>query len=223
MSEAGLYRHRFSPDEELRKAAVWKVLCRRFFQRYERPDDVVLDLGAGFCEFINHIVSRRRIAVDPGEETARRAAPGVEVVAGVATDLGPVGDGTVDVVFASNVFEHLRSKSDLMASLGEIRRVLRPGGRLLVLQPNIRLVGGAYWDFFDHHLPLTERSLTEALLLADLRPVETRVRFLPYTTKGRLPTHPWLVRLYLLLRPAQWLLGGQTWMVAEKRAGDPQR
>jgi SAM-dependent methyltransferase len=186
-----------------------------------RPDDVVLDVGAGFCEFINHIVSRRRIAVDPGPETARRAAPGVEVVAGLATDLSPVADATVDVVFASNVFEHLGGKGDLLASLAEIRRVLRPGGRLLILQPNIRLVGGAYWDFFDHHLPLTERSLAEALLLADLRPVETRVRFLPYTTKGRLPAHPWLVRLYLWLRPAQWLLGRQTWMVAEKGAGGP--
>ena len=95
--------------------------------------------------------------------------------------------------------------------------MLRPGGRLLILQPNIRYAGGKYWDYFDHHLPLTERSLVEALGLAELTPVEVRPRFLPFTTKSRLPQHPLLVWLYLKLPLAHRLLDQQSWIVAAKR------
>ena len=198
----------------MRKGRVWRVLCRAFFQQYIRPGDTVLDIGAGYCEFINHIECRRRIALDLEQDLATHAAPGVEVVYGSGEDLSAFADGTVDVVFASNVFEHLRTKQNLLNVLGEIRRVLRTGGRLLILQPNIRYTGGAYWDFFDHHLPLTERSLAEALALAGLKPVEVRARFLPYTTKSGLPQHPALVWLYLKLPIAQRLLGQQSWIVA---------
>jgi SAM-dependent methyltransferase len=103
-----------------------------------------------------------------------------------------------------------------MQTLREIKTVLRPGGRLLVLQPNIRFVGGQYWDFIDHHLPLTDRSLIEACGSVGLDVAEVIPRFLPYTTRSRLPQSPWLVRLYLAVRPMWRLLGGQTWLVARK-------
>jgi SAM-dependent methyltransferase len=176
----------------------------------------VLDIGAGYCEFVNHIVCRRKLALDLSEETPAHAGPGVEVVRAKSTDLSVLADETVDVAFASNFFEHLPDKQDLLATLAEVRRVLRPGGRCLILQPNIRYVGGAYWDFLDHHLPLTERSLVEALELVGLKPVEVRSRFLPFTSKSALPQHPFLVWLYLKLPLAHRVLGRQSWIVAVK-------
>jgi SAM-dependent methyltransferase len=184
-----------------------------------RPADCVLDLGAGYCEFINAIQCARKIAVDLNEETAAYAGPGVAVVHAPSTDLRAIAAGSVDVVFASNFFEHLPSKADFLTTLHEIRRVLAAGGRLLILQPNIRFLPGEYWDFLDHHIPLTDRTLVEALELVGLEVVEVRARFLPYTTKSRLPQWPWLVRLYLRLPPAQWLFGRQAWVVARKPAG----
>jgi hypothetical protein len=74
-------------------------------------------------------------------------------------------------------------------------------------------VGPAYWDFIDHRVALTERSLAEAVHIAGMRPVLSIQRFLPYTTVGRLPTSPRLARLYLALRPAWRLLGKQLLMV----------
>ena len=97
---------------------------------------------------------------------------------------------------------------------------LRPGGRVIVLQPNIRLVGPRYWDFIDHKVALTERSLLEAAELAGLRTVELITRFLPYSTKGRLPASPRLVRAYLAFRPAWRLLGRQTLFVGERACDD---
>lgn len=216
MDLAELYRHRFDPADRKRMARVWQVLCRHFFQRYVAPDDTVLDLGAGSCEFINAIACAHRIAVDPNPDVADHAAPGVRTVIASSTDLGPIGDGTVDVVFASNFFEHLPDTATFLATLGEIRRVLASGGRLLILQPNIRILGGAYWDFLDHHLPLTERTLVEALDLCGFRVREVRPRFLPYTSKSGLPRHPLLVRLYLMVPLAHRLLGGQAWVVGER-------
>lgn len=43
-------------------------------------------------------------------------------------------------------------------------------------------------------------------------------RFLPYTTKSRLPQAPWLIRLYLRVPLAWWLLGKQALVVAERHA-----
>ena len=126
-----------------------------------------------------------------------------------------VPNGYFGTVFMSNYLEHLESSDAVIDQLRVARQLLRPGGRVIVLQPNIRLVGPRYWDFIDHKVALTERSLLEAAELAELRPVELITRFLPYSTKGRLPADPRLVRAYLAFRPAWRLMGRQTLLVAE--------
>lgn len=121
-------------------------------------------------------------------------------------------------VFMSNYLEHLATSDEVLRQLEVAHASLRPNGCLVVLQPNIRLVGGAYWDFIDHHVALTERSLVEAAELAGLRTVEVRTRFLPYSTRSRLPKHPAFNCAYLAFRPAWWLLGKQTLFVGERPA-----
>jgi hypothetical protein len=100
--------------------------------------------------------------------------------------------------------------------LRESCRILRAGGTSIILQPNIRYVPGAYWDFFDHHTPLTDRSLVEGLLLAGLTPQTVFPRFLPYSTKSRLPKASILIRAYLRFPPAWRLLGKQALVIARK-------
>ena len=53
-------------------------------------------------------------------------------------------------VFMSNYLEHLESSDAVIEQLAVVRQLLAPGGRAIVLQPNIRLVGPRYWDFIDH-------------------------------------------------------------------------
>ncbi len=217
MKLSRLYAARFGPEDKARKNRMWQVLCRHFFQDHVDSGDTVLDITAGDCESINHIVSRRRTAWDLSEEVRAHAGPGVEVVQGISTDLSSLPNELIDGVFASNFFEHLLTKQDLLRTLAAVRRVLRPGGRLLILQPDIRYACGAYWDFFDYHLPLTERSLVEALEFAGLKPTEVRPRFLPFTSKSVLPQYLHLVWRYLKLPIAQRILGQQSWIVAVKR------
>ncbi|MFN8525961.1 MAG: class I SAM-dependent methyltransferase [Chloroflexota bacterium] len=210
-----MYGRRFPEQERAARLAMWRVLCRGFFQRYVDPSWTVLDLAAGQCEFINNITAARRIAVDANRTLPEFAATGVESIIALSTDLSTIDPGTVDCVFTSNFFEHLPTRESLLITLSEVRKVLRPTGRLLVLQPNIRYTGAAYWDFLDHQLPLTEQSLVEALELSGFTPVELIPRFLPYTTKSRLPKSPWLIELYLRIPLAWRLLGQQTWVVAQ--------
>jgi SAM-dependent methyltransferase len=209
------YARRFGPRTADRKL-LWQALCEHHFQRYVRPSDTVVDLPAGYCEFINSIECAEKIAVDLSPDVVDFAGPGVEAVCASSTDLPASLDGRADVVFVSNFFEHLADKEEFLATLSAIRRVLKPTGRLLVLQPNIRLTGAAYWDFVDHSLPITERSLVEALELTGFHVDELKVRFLPYTTESRLPISPLLIRLYLRFPPAQYLLGKQTFVVASR-------
>lgn len=211
-----LYGHRFGPKERAQKDALWKVLCRSFFQRYVSESDVVLDLGAGFCEFINNICCARKFALDPSEETRHYAVQDVTVIVKPATDLSYLDDASVDIVFASNVFEHLPSKDELMTVLSGIHRVLRPGGKLLILQPNIRYAYREYWDYFDHYLPLSHLSLTEALQVAGFTIDEVRPRFLPYTFKSPLPKSGLLLKVYLRLPPLHLLVGKQMFLAAAK-------
>lgn len=216
MEERKIYSRRFPKKEWEERDKIWMVLCRSFLQRYVRPSDTVLDVGAGYCEFINNIQCGKKYAVDLNEETRDFAHEEVTVLQTRASALSDIGDETIDVAFASNFFEHLESKDELLATLWEIGRVMKSGGRLLILQPNIKYSYKDFWDFFDHYLPLSHKSMIEALELTGFAVLEVRPKFLPFTTKSSLPKHPLLVELYLRSQLAQWIMGRQMFIVATK-------
>lgn len=212
-----LYRHRFTSADRSKKDGVWQVLCAEVFSKYIAEDATVLDVGAGYCEFINHAKARRRIAVDLNPELKAFAAPGVEVHCESGEQMKFLADGVVDVAFSSNFFEHLPSKAALSALVLEVRRVLRPGGRFLIMGPNVKYLPGSYWDYYDHHIPLTEVSTQELLHLSGFEIESVRPRFMPYTVKSRLPTWPWIVRAYLKLGVVTFPLFGKQFLVVGRK------
>ena len=212
-----VYEARFPEEVRAARDRLWGTFIDAFVSRWVPDDATVLDLGAGHCHFVNQVPAVRRIAIDLDPGTARLAAPGVEVHTLPLARLSEVVEPcSVDFAMASNVLEHLDSPATLLEVLTAVHDALRPGGRLMVVQPNVRRVGPAFWDFFDHTLPLTERGMAEALGAAGLRVVECRPGFLPYTTRTRVPKWPSLLRIYLAVPPLQWLFGKQMCLVAER-------
>jgi dolichol-phosphate mannosyltransferase len=210
-----LYGNRFGHSRESR-SAIWSVLVHDFFQSWIRRSDTLLDLGCGYGEFLNHVRAARRIGVDLNPDSADMLEPGIEFHEGRADDLNFLEDNSIDVVFTSNLLEHLRSKAEVERTVTEARRVLKPGGHFIAMGPNIRFVLGDYWDFWDHAVPISDRSLIELLESHQLKIVEIHDRFLPYTLSSRWPQAPILVQLYLRSRMAWPIFGKQFVIRAQK-------
>lgn len=212
---AAQYRRRFAA-EAAGRAAVWQVLIDAWFNRYVDGAEAVLDLGCGWGAFINQVAAPCRYGIDLNADAARHVDDDVVLLSQSAADPWPLPDGSLDVVFTSNFLEHLPSRDAILAALGQAFRCLRPGGRIVCLGPDIRYAKGHYWNFFDHIIPLTARSLGEALDLAGFRAEQVIDRFLPYTLAGRRPPPAFAIRTYLRLRPAWRILGRQFLVVATK-------
>jgi len=210
-----LYKARFDEREVGAKQGVWDEIAR-YLQRYVDPVLPLLDLACDRGHFVRAINATERWATDIRD--MRAALPDdVRFVQSSGLDLAAaVPTAHFGTVFMSNYLEHLESADAVIDQLSVVRELLAPGGRVIVLQPNIRLVGPRYWDFIDHRVALTERSLLEAAELAGLRTDVLITRFLPYSTKGRLPSAGPLVRAYLAFPPAWRILGKQTLFVGSR-------
>jgi 2-polyprenyl-3-methyl-5-hydroxy-6-metoxy-1,4-benzoquinol methylase len=199
-----------------RRAVVWKEVCRYLERHFIPPGATVLDIGAGYGEFINQVRARERHAVDLTDDLARYFADGVTLHVHSCTSMPSLADASFDVVFASNVLEHL-NREEVVAALAEVTRVLKPGGKLILIQPNFKYSVGAYFDDYTHLQIYTHVSLADLLAACGFDIVRVEGRFLPLTMKSRLPTHALLVRAYLAspLKP----LGAQMLVVARKPPG----
>lgn len=215
---SALYRARFSDEQNARKEAIWQVLCQDFFQQFVPHDATVLEIAPGRGEFSKHISAGRKLAIDLNPDSATCLPRDVSFFLGSADNMDAIASESIDICFSSNFLEHLESKKQVDQVLREIYRVLRPNGRYLALQPNIRFCYDRYWDFYDHHTALSDRSIAEALTLAGFVIERNIPRFLPFTTKSALPQHPLLVKMYLRI-PIVWrVLGEQCFTVAKRLA-----
>jgi SAM-dependent methyltransferase len=159
---------------------------RALLLRELRPGDRVLDLGCGAGRFV---AAARHAGADViGVELAaaalaraERVAPGADLRLVEPGGELPLGHGEVDLVWCSEVLEHV---PDTVALLTEVRRVLRPGGRLVATVPDHGLVRRtlvalarheAHYDPLGQHLRFyTRRSLARALEATGFAEVRTR-------------------------------------------------
>jgi SAM-dependent methyltransferase len=210
-----VYEQRFDEQDQARKEAIWRELGK-FLQRYIAADARVVDIACDLGYFIRNIRAAERWATDI-RDVGATLPPDVHFIRASGLDLADVlPNDSFDLAFFSNYLEHLASTEAVLEQLRVAFALLKPGGKVLILQPNIRLIGGSYWDFIDHQTALTEKSLAEAAVMAGFKTKQVIARFLPYTTKSRLPQHPLLVRAYLHFPPAWLFFGKQTLYLGEK-------
>jgi SAM-dependent methyltransferase len=210
-----VYEQRFNQADQAGKEAIWRELGG-FLQRYIVPGARVVDIACDLGYFIRNVRAAERWATDI-RDVGGSLPKDVHFVPASGLDLAEVlPNDYFDLAFFSNYLEHLPSTEAVLQQLRVTFSILKPGGHVLILQPNIRLIGGSYWDFIDHQTALTEKSLAEAAVMAGFKTDKVITRFLPYTTKSRLPQHPLLVRAYLAFPPAWLVFGKQTLYLGEK-------
>jgi SAM-dependent methyltransferase len=191
--EPRLPHYRFSRS----RRAVWRAIVDHV-ARDVGPVTTVLELGAGYGDFINQYPAAQRVAFDIDPAMRAHAAPEVDFRVGDATLLPDVAESSVDLVFASNFLEHLE-RPCVERVLDRIGAVLRPTGRLALIQPNFQRCASRYFDDETHRTVFTDESLVSLLLDHGFFPLRIEPGFLPFSMNSRLPKWTFLVRAYLAL------------------------
>jgi SAM-dependent methyltransferase len=147
-------------------------LRREFLLGSVRPGDRALDLGCGAGELTAVLAGAgaRPVGVDVAEAALVRARshhPQLDFRLAPIDGPLPFEDGSFDLVWSSEVVEHV---ADTARWLSEVRRVLAPGGRLLLTTPShgrLRVVLGGVERFSEplgDHLHLYTRGSLRSVL-----------------------------------------------------------
>ncbi len=216
-----IYEKRFRGSTNLQVSKsrnnAWLALYEKVLKKFIYHNFTVLDLGSGPGYFINLVEASKKYAVDLDQNNVRFINDDVTFQCTKAQDLNFASDNSIDLVFTSNLFEHLGTSKILMDTLHELHRVLRnENSKLIVLMPNIRYAKWDFYNFVDHNLPLNEVSLREALEICQFKILEEHKKFFPYTAKGMQVSIPvGLVKFYLMLPPRLRPRAKQMFFVAQ--------
>ena len=189
------FETRFTGDP--RREILWRTLVQHYFQSQIAREHSVLELGAGYGHFINNVSAARRIAQDRWPEFSKYLDTGVESHVGSVDDLSFLDDNSVEFVFATNLFEHV-SQETFASVLEQLRRKLKPGGTITVLQPNFYYAYRDYFDDYTHITVYSHVSICDFLEANSYEVLTCKPRFLPLTLKSRLKVSPFLIRMYLM-------------------------
>lgn len=189
------FKTRFEPLTA--RDVVWPIIADYIERRFLPEGGTILDLGAGYCSFINNLKrARERHALDISPVITKYAAPGVICHVQSGCELENLPADHFNAIFASHFFEHLE-RDETEQCLQGIMRILKPGGRLICLSPNFKYAFRSYFDDFTHKQILSHIGFSDLLRSFEFEIETCLPKFLPLSLKSRLPKHPLLVKLYL--------------------------
>jgi len=182
---------------EPKRDAIWAVVTQ-YLQRFVPDDAIVLELGAGYCTFINNVKAAEKHALDRSRIIEKHAADTVKTHVMDCENLDIFSSAGMDVVFSSFLYEHL-TREGLDNVMKSLRRILKPDGMLITLLPNFKYIYRHYFDDYTHIQVFSHISFSDYLVSQGFSIVNVQGRFLPYSFKSRLPQSPLLTRIYLAL------------------------
>lgn len=197
-----------------RQAAEYTL---RVASRYVPQIDRVVEIGPGRGALADVCLSQGMvyIGVDANIGLLTEIKPGSAVCSFVPPI--PLGDAVCDAVIANHVLEHMAGLHQAQMLIAEMRRIVRPGGVVVITSPDVLWEGMEFWDCdYSHNFVTTARRMhqlfcDQGLDVAYLGYVHNHlegvqgaligkiVRFVPYRAFASTPASPLYVeRLYKL-------------------------
>ncbi|MCS7227689.1 MAG: class I SAM-dependent methyltransferase [Endomicrobia bacterium] len=183
---------------DIRRQKVWQVIAEYLQKKYIPEDSIIIDIGAGYCNFINNIKAKEKYAVDSWEDFIKYANNDVKTYIAECQNLSFLKAEFFDIIFSSNLLEHL-SIEDIDKTLDEFYRILKFGGKLILLLPNFRYCYKIFYDDYTHITPLTHIGIKDLLTTKSFKIINLEPRFLPFSFKSNFPINKFVVSLYLKL------------------------
>ena len=203
------FESRFKFD--LGRKNVWKAIVDHLQPKFFHNIETVVELGCGYGDFINSVNAVKKIAVDKNDCNEFLNSD-VTFYKQDVTDLEFIKENSIDLVFASNLVEHLVWE-EIDKMIHEIKRILKKNSKLILIQPNYRLCASNYFDDYTHRTILSDVSLSDYLKSKGFRINFVNPSYLPFSMQGILPKTYLLTKLYLELNSP--ILGKQMLVVCE--------
>jgi len=202
------YNTRYTFDKGRKR--VWMAICH-YLQKYIPKDAAIMDIGAGYCDFINNIVGGTKYAVDCNISSKSFCNADIHFINADINDIDT--KNKVDVIFMSNLLEHFNDVQ-LDNLFSKLSALLNPNGKIILIQPNYYYAYRSYWDDYTHVKAFSHNSLSDYCISQGYNVVHIEKKFLPFTMKSCLPKSYFLTWLYLKLayRPN----AGQMLLILEK-------
>jgi len=192
--------------EEYSETAYPQKLCDHLIERYFDAGDGVegktlLDIGSGKG---NHLVgfSRRGMTVcglDKRDECVEVLRDFDIRSCDIEREPFPFEENTFDFVYSKSVLEHVTNTDNF---LKEALRVLKPGGKAVLMTPDWRSQHEFFWDDYTHVKPFTRKGLQDAMWINGYTDVQCHYFLqLPVVWK-----YPWMriVTKIISLLPDSW-------------------
>jgi 2-polyprenyl-3-methyl-5-hydroxy-6-metoxy-1,4-benzoquinol methylase len=180
--------------EDSRRKFIWEQIAK-YVDKIDPGKKSVLEIGAGYSDWINATNAPIRIASDLSDNVAKFATPPVKFIKMSATNLGDLNGQNFDRIQLSNLLEHL-DYSDVLLAVQEISTHLEKNGTVVIIQPNYRYSFKTYFDDYTHRTIFTHISLCDLFSANGFEVVKVEKRFLPFSLKSKLGIGYKLINLY---------------------------
>ncbi|MBU5689739.1 MAG: class I SAM-dependent methyltransferase [Candidatus Aenigmatarchaeota archaeon] len=160
-----------------------------------KKDYKVLDLGAGYCYFVNNINVKEKHALDKSPIPLKYAKNDVIKHISDCRKLNFEKE-YFDVVFCSNLLEHLTMNEVFLVSK-KVNKILKKGGKFVILSPNYFYAYREYFDDYDHKSILTHKNIKDILVSCGFEIEKIIPRFLSFSANETKFFNKILFNLYL--------------------------
>ena len=183
-------------DQDRPKTNYPDKLANYLFTKYNlKSNQKILEPGCGRGEFLNGFkkMGMKAYGCDMSPMAGKQLQNIEVLISDIESEPLPYDDNFFDVVYSKSLLEHLYKPENY---LSEVKRVLKPGGKILTLVPDWESNYKIYFDDFTHRTPFTIVSLEDIYKILNFKNINV-VKFRQLPIVWRFPILNLFAKLYL--------------------------